>query len=167
MGVNGPQNLKFELQKFPFLSVQGWCVPNFRSVAPKLWPVASGQTYIHTYISIGRTETEKTRAKPNYLARLGAGEYTVQVCKQYWLVNITGLYRLEVSKKVLVSPSAFQYHIIEFFDFFHSDLSFRHFSCSRSSFLKKKIVSRNLKKNILYQNIQLRELFRRSRFIQK
>ena len=61
-------------------------------------------------------------------------------------MNITGLYRLEVSKKVLVSPSAFQYHIIEFFDFFHSDLSFRHFSCSRSSFLKKKLSAEILKK---------------------
>ena len=48
-----------------FLSLQGWYVPNIRSFAWKLWPGASGHTYIQ------RIEKGETRPKPKNIAGLG------------------------------------------------------------------------------------------------
>ena len=64
---------------------------------------------IHTYRQKG--ETGEARGKPKYVAELRTGKYTVEVCG---IAISTGLYRVQVSGKVPVSPSAFQnlVHII-------------------------------------------------------
>ena len=66
-----------------FLSVLGWCVPNFRTIALKLWPVASGHTD-------GRTDghTEDVQRKPGRNQNSSPSSYLVS--KHYRFVNSTG-----------------------------------------------------------------------------
>ena len=51
---------------------------------------------------IQRAETGETRSKPKFLV---SGHYWF--VKQYWLVNITGLYRVQVSEKYQFLPQRF------------------------------------------------------------
>ena len=89
----------------PFLTAPKLNMQNFRSVAQKLWLLSSGHTYT-IHIPYIHTEGWNRRNQGENQSTLRS---SVLLSIQYSLVISTGLWRVQVSGKVPVSPSAFQF----------------------------------------------------------
>ena len=106
-------------------------VQNFRSLGQKLWPLRSGHTYMHTYICTPyihipytyrqKGETGETQGKPSTSWSSIPVSIQYRFVKWHSLVISTGLYRKQVSGKGPGYPLAFQYLVLCFHIFLHSD----------------------------------------------